>query len=105
MAQALHVEVGLVAKHDGELLEQHVQDVVVAHKDLLLLAKLGECVLGCHGSWRGRDQGTVRTLNVLEHLFRDDVGADVRVLGEKDDDFVTGDSDSHICAACICDGQ
>ena len=101
VAEALHIEVWLVAKNDRELLEQHVHYIVVTHKNFFLLSLFSKCILRRHGSrWLGY-KSPVRSLNVLEDFFGYDVRADIRVLCEEDDDFIAGDSNSHICTAGV----
>ena len=76
--------------------------VVVAHENLFPLGLIGKRILWRHGSGWLSSESSIRSLNVLENFFGYDVGADVRVLGEEDDDFVTGNADSHVGTACIC---
>ena len=65
VAEALYIEVGLVAEDDRELLEQHVHYIVVTHKNLFLLGLFSECILARHRSgWLGYE-GPIRSLNVL----------------------------------------
>ena len=45
VAEALHIEVGLVTENNRELLEQHVHYIVVTHKNLFLLGLLRKCIL------------------------------------------------------------
>ena len=101
VAEALYIEVGLVAEDNRKLLEQHVHYIVVTHKNLFLLGLFRECILRRHRSWRLGYEGPICSLNVLEDFFGYDVRADIRVLSEEDDDLIAGDSYSHICTAGI----
>ena len=43
--KTLHIELGLVAEDDGELLDQHVQDIEMADQNLLLLILIIDSIL------------------------------------------------------------
>ena len=103
--EALYVEVLLVAEHDRELLEQHLQNAEQPHKDFHLLSQFLLVLLLAHARGRWHLHGGADSLDVLQHFLCHDEGPDVAVLGEVDDDLVAGDSDAHIDAARIGDDQ
>ena len=96
LLEHVHVELRLVAQHNGELLKEHVQDVIVTHKKFLLRDLVAEDLFGRH-TGRGLLLDTMHgALYILNDFFGNNERADVRMLCKEDYYFVTGDSDSHI---------
>jgi len=96
LLQALLVKVWLVAQYYGELLDEHLEDIVVPYEVLKTLVDL---VLGFRCRHTGGQRclnGPIESFDVLEDFLGHDEGANVVVFGEEDYHLVIGHSDAHV---------
>ena len=105
MLKTAYVKVLLIAKHDGELLQKHLQDIEESNKDLHLLLNFFLELLLTHTRRRWALHSTTYPFSVFQNLLRYNQWTNIGVFSEVNYDFIARNPDTHVACPSVCDNK